>query len=104
MARILLVCAAGMSTSLLVQRMKKAAAAKNVEVDIEAHAAPEFDDIYRGYDAILLGPQIRYQKADLAKKAEEAGIPLDVINPTDYGLVNGEKVLDQALKMASAKG
>lgn len=103
MTRILLVCAAGMSTSLLVQKMQKAAAAKNIEVTIEAHAAPDFDAIFRDFDAILLGPQVRYQKANWGPKAEEAGVPLDIINTIDYGMVNGEKVLDHALKLAATK-
>lgn len=34
---ILLVCAAGMSTSLLVNRMNEAAAAKGIGINIEAH-------------------------------------------------------------------
>lgn len=33
----LLVCAAGMSTSLLVNRMKEAAETKEIEFQIEAH-------------------------------------------------------------------
>lgn len=103
MTRILLVCAAGMSTSMLVERMKKAAAAKGIEAKIEAHAAPDFDSIYRDWEVILLGPQVRFQKAAWAPKAEAAGIPLDVINTIDYGTMNGEKVLDHALKLAAAK-
>nr|WP_280953798.1 PTS sugar transporter subunit IIB [Symbiobacterium terraclitae] len=99
----MLVCAAGMSTSLLVQRMQKAAAARNLDVKIEAHAAPEFDSCYREFDVILVGPQLRFRKADWAPLAAEAGIPLDVINPVDYGMVNGEKVLDTALKLAATK-
>lgn len=103
MTNILLVCAAGMSTSMLVERMKKAAAAKGIAVKIEAHAAPDFDAVYRSWDVILLGPQVRFQKANWGPKAEEAGIPLDIINTVDYGMMNGEKVLDHALKMAAAK-
>lgn len=103
MTKILLVCAAGMSTSMLVERMKKAATAKGIEAKIEAHPAPDFDAIFRDWNVILLGPQIRFQKANWAPKAAEAGIPLDVINTMDYGMMNGEKVLDHALKMATAK-
>ncbi|MDV8935318.1 MAG: PTS sugar transporter subunit IIB, partial [Carnobacterium sp.] len=29
----------------------------------------------------------------------EKGIPLEVINMQDYGMMNGEKVLDQALNL-----
>ncbi len=40
---IMLVCAAGMSTSLMVQKMKKSAESKNIEADIFAVSADEAD-------------------------------------------------------------
>jgi PTS system cellobiose-specific IIB component len=41
MKKILLVCNAGMSTSMLVAKMKKAAEMKKVEVSIEAKSLSE---------------------------------------------------------------
>lgn len=43
MKRIMLVCAAGMSTSLLVTKMEKAAEAQGLESDIFAVSASEAD-------------------------------------------------------------
>ena len=101
--KILLVCAAGMSTSLLVTKMQKAAAARGLTVEIVAHASPDFDQVYKEFDAILLGPQVRFRQQDWAPVAAAAGIPLGVINTVDYGMMNGEKVLDQALAMVKSK-
>lgn len=39
----LLVCAAGMSTSLLVNRMKEAAETKEIEFQIEAHPVGQIE-------------------------------------------------------------
>jgi len=103
MVRILLICAAGMSTSLLVERMRKAAEDRNLEAEIQASTVANFDSLYNKFDVILLGPQVRYRWAALAPKAEAAGIPFEVINPVDYGTVNGEKVLDFALKLLAEK-
>ena len=50
-------------------------------------------------DVLLLGPQGRFMKADFEKRLEPKGIPLDVINMADYGMMNGEKVLDQAITL-----
>ena len=44
---ILLVCAAGMSTSLLVNRMNEAAAAKGIGINIEATSSWEYRSIWR---------------------------------------------------------
>ena len=89
MKHILLVCNAGMSTSMLVNKMKEEAKKQNLEVEIEAKSLTEAKKDLSGVDCILIGPQIRY----------ELNIPVDTINMQDYGLMNGKKVLETALKM-----
>lgn len=98
---IMLVCAAGMSTSLMVSKMQKSAEAKGIEADIFAVSAGEADTYLaeKKVDVLLLGPQVRFMKAQFEKKVAPLGIALDVIQMTDYGMMNGEKVLNQALKL-----
>ena len=51
---------------------------------------------------ILLGPQVRFQKAAIEKLAagRKAGaIPVDVIDMRDYGTMNGKAVFEAAMKM-----
>lgn len=103
---IMLVCSAGMSTSLLVTKMQKAAEAKGIDSDIfavsaSAVSASDADNnlANKDVDVLLLGPQVRFMKADFEKCLEPKGIPLDVINMADYGMMNGEKVLDQAITL-----
>jgi cellobiose PTS system EIIB component len=101
MKTIMLVCAAGMSTSLMVSKMKKAAEAKNIDAHIFAISASEFDDTLaeKEIDAVLLGPQVKFMQRQLAPKLAEKNIPIDAINMQYYGMMNGEKVLEQALKL-----
>ena len=63
MKNIVLCCAAGMSTSMLVQRMQAAAQQKGVEVSIKAVPVAEFKDNLAAADIILLGPQVKYEQA-----------------------------------------
>lgn len=95
---IMLVCSAGMSTSLLVTKMQKAAEDKGVEADIFAVSASEADQHIesKNVDVLLLGPQVRFMKTQFEQKLAPKGIPLDIINMADYGMMNGEKVLAQA--------
>ncbi|HFD0528256.1 TPA: PTS sugar transporter subunit IIB [Enterococcus faecium] len=95
---IMLVCSAGMSTSLLVTKMQKAAEKKGMEADIFAVSASDADNNLesKNVDVLLLGPQVRFMKAQFEQKLAPKGIPLDVINMQDYGMMNGEKVLAQA--------
>ena len=50
-------------------------------------------------DILLLGPQVRYALEDLKPLCEQNNIPLEVINMIDYGMMNGAKILDQALDL-----
>lgn len=102
---IMLVCAAGMSTSLLVSKMRKAAEERGIDADIFANSANEADNVLasKDVDVLLLGPQVRFMKAQFEKKVEGTGIPVDIINMQDYGMVNGEKVLQAALDLLEGK-
>ncbi len=102
MNKILLCCAAGMSTSMLVQRMEKYAAQNNLEVEINAIAFDEFRDEIQNYDCCLLGPQIKYKLAEFKAIAEEYNKPVEVIDTMDYGMMNGEKILHKALSMITS--
>lgn len=58
MKRIVLFCAGGMSTSLIVNRMRAAASLE--EYSIDAYGFGELDDKGKDANVILLGPQVRY--------------------------------------------
>ena len=91
--KIMLCCNAGMSTSLLVQKMQKEAAARGMDASIEARPMNEAMDHINEADVILLGPQIGYAKGDF-EKAVDGRIPVTVIPMVDYGRMNAAKILD----------
>jgi PTS system cellobiose-specific IIB component len=94
--KIILACAVGMSTSMLVERMKKAAVVLGMSIDIAAHPVSELGSHSEGCSAILLGPQVSYMKDKVA--AAYPAIYVNVINMQDYGMMNGEKVLKDVLQ------
>lgn len=99
---IMLACAAGMSTSMLVQRMQDAAKAAGKDYKIFAKSTADIDSelaLAEKPDVLLLGPQVQYMKNEVKKKTDEAGIPMDVINMMDYGMMKGDKVLATAEAM-----
>lgn len=99
MKRILLVCSAGMSTSLLVTKMEAAAKKQGIECTINAVGEAELKKHENEIDVLLLGPQVRFLLNKMKTKFEPKGIPVEIINTVDYGTMNGEKVLNQALRM-----
>ena len=99
MKKILLCCAAGMSTSLLVTKMQNEAKNTGMESKIWAIPVEELSNNLNGVDIVLLGPQIRYKLNDVKKVCNEKSIPAEVINMVAYGSMNGKKVLDFALNL-----
>lgn len=97
MKNILLVCSAGMSTSLLVNKMKAAAKEKGIEINIEALPVSECSSVIDKADIVLLGPQVRFQKPQVDALVN-GRIPVEVIDMRLYGTMNGKAVLDQVLK------
>lgn len=102
---ILLCCAAGMSTSLLVSKMETSAKEQGLTCKIWAVGASEIGRHIDQADVLLVGPQVRYLLPQLRKKGEELGIPVDSINMLHYGTCNGKEVLKFACGLIqSAEG
>ncbi len=94
-----LFCAAGMSTSVLVRKMREAAEAEGKDATIAAYPFSEMSKYLDETDVALLGPQVGFN-LDKAKEAcEPKGIPVAVIPSADYGMCNGKNVLDYAYKL-----
>ncbi|MFD1064872.1 PTS sugar transporter subunit IIB [Oceanobacillus locisalsi] len=97
MKKIILACAGGFSTSMLVEKMKAAAAAKGLEVSVDACAESKVND-YLPADIVMLGPQMGHKEKEI-KEVVGLDIPVMTIDMMDYGMMEGEKVLNQALEL-----
>lgn len=98
---IMLVCSAGMSTSMLVARMQKSAEKEGIDAKIFAVSANDADRHLASeeIDVLMLGPQVKFMKSNFDKKVEGKNINVDVIDMQDYGMMNGEKVLQRAIDL-----
>lgn len=99
MKTIMLVCTAGVSTSMLVSNMQKAAEDKGLEADIFAVSPNEADGYLstKEIDVLLLGPQVKFLKDQLQEKVASKNIPVEIIDMRDFEHMDGEAVLDTAL-------
>ncbi len=100
--RIILCCAAGMSTSMLVNKMKSEVQKRDLDIFIDAVPVSEFERIINDADVVLLGPQVQYEIARLTELAKPLGKPVAVIDMMDYGTMRGDKVLDKALTLVAS--
>ena len=74
--KILLMCANGLSTGILMNKMNQWAEQN---------------------DVLLVGPQMRYKIKDVQKAVTDR--PSAVINPSDYALGNVENIIKEVKRM-----
>lgn len=92
--KILLVCNAGMSTSLIVEKMKEYAIDS---IEIEAHPISYLAEHITEWDVVLIGPQIRYKEKEVTNLCDKHLKACGVIDMIDYGQGNGENIYEYAL-------
>lgn len=99
---IMLACLAGMSTSLVVTKMRQAAEEQGKDYKIWAVDTGQIPQEMGNFDVLLLGPQVRH----LLKKVEgtvNGAVPVAIINPVAYGRCDGAAVLKQAEDLVAGK-
>lgn len=77
MKRVLVCCNTGVTTSLLVAKIKAVAEARGLEIEIEALPISTAADHISDADAVLLGPQVGFAK----EAFEEAGAKTFALSP-----------------------
>ena len=79
MKKIMLCCNAGMSTSLLVQKMQAEVANRGLDIEVEARPMNEAHDHLDECDA--------------------GRFPVEVINMVDYGRMNAAGIIDHCVSV-----
>ncbi len=100
MYKIALVCENGASTGMVVKKMIAAAKSKGIAADIAAYPFTQMENFIQEKDAVLLGPQLAFKKAAARKSFPEYAEKIDTIAPMDFGMMNGDKILEDAIKLA----
>ena len=95
--KIVLICAGGMSSSILSSRMTQAIIDKGLDASVSAHGVSSVEKHAVGADVVLVGPQIRYMLPIITQKVSP--IPVAMIDMRDYGTANANNVLNQALAL-----
>ena len=90
--KLLLICAGGASTSILMKKMVKYADANGIDFTVEAHGLGEAEDYAPDFDVIMMGPQVSYKRDVMA---ETTGKPVGVVSAMDYALGNAENIFKQ---------
>ena len=104
--RVLMVCAIGMSSSLIEQKTSKVAEEAGVPFEIQAIDVPEvgrwnFEE--NPVDIVLIAPQARFKKRSLEQAAGPHGILVENIDSVAYGMIDGEMIFKQIMDAVGKK-
>lgn len=98
--KILLVCAGGMSTSILMKKMSAYWEEQGKELEIQAVGLGDYQDVYQKFDIIMVGPQVSYRLKEIK---ENTGLPCDTIASFDYAVANCPNIMKLADTLYSQK-
>lgn len=94
MKKIILLCAAGMSTSMLVTKMREEAVKIGYDCEINAYPMSEAAAVGKDADIILLGPQVRFNLNKVRGLCPNAVV--EAIDMRAYGKIDGKAVVEFA--------
>lgn len=105
MITALLICNQGMSTNVLRQKIEEEAKKLGIELTINAAGMSSLDKYINGLDVVLLGPQIRYAEPTVRAELDKTRPDVKLINiePTDFGMMRGDRVLAKILACLSGE-
>ncbi len=96
-----MVCAGGLSSSLVESHIRQAAEAAGVALDLRSMSVFEVERIEFGdapaVDVILVAPQVRFLRRGLERRAGPAGVAVLPIEPMDFGMADGQAILHKLL-------
>lgn len=95
--RILLVCAGGLSSSIVMKKVRDYGEEIGQDITIDAVGVPAVEASYKDYDCVLTAPQIRNRQKDIEKWC--VGVPVAAMPPQDYAIGNAKNIYALAKKV-----
>lgn len=96
-----MVCAMGMSSSLIEAKTAKAAEDAGVPFELKAIETAEmgrWDFSKDPMDVVLVAPQVRFKKKSIEQAAGPHGSIVLNIDSVAYGMVDGEAIFNQIME------
>ena len=103
-----ILCASAMSSSMIVEAMRKVAPASGIDLNVNCSASLRYRTFdFGSVDIVLIAPQVKGQLEDIRKFAAEKGypnLPFMLIPMREYGLSKGDAILKMVLEILEQAG
>lgn len=100
--RIVVVCGAGASSTFAALRIRRAAEARGVDVEVRAAGEQTLAAELADADALLVGTHLAERLGALEQQAAAASVPVAVL-PGETRALDGDAALDLAIAITGAR-
>lgn len=99
MINVVLVCTQGMSTNIMRGKIEEAAKIKNIDMSVIDVGLDDLSNHLTDTQIVVLGPQVKYATKSVRNEIDKVNtnIKMFVMNFQDYGLMRGDRVLENIL-------
>lgn len=104
---VLMVCAMGMSSSLIEAKTAEAAKKAGIPFELKAIDTAElgrWDWESNRMDVVLIAPQVRFKKKAIEEAAAPQGSIVLNIDTIAYGMVDGDAIFEQIVEALKEAG
>ena len=97
----LLICTAGITTGLLVKNVQNAADERGLDIHVYSAPAIIAEQAIQSQtiDALMIGPQSKYEIARLKDFLTYKAVPYKLISKENYEILDGEAVLEEIIAL-----
>ncbi len=97
----LLICTAGITTGLLVKNVQNAADERGLDIHVYSAPAIIAEQAIQSQtiDALMIGPQSKYEIARLKDFLTYKAVPYKLISRENYEILDGEAVLEEIIAL-----
>ncbi|MEG0959259.1 MAG: PTS sugar transporter subunit IIB [Erysipelotrichaceae bacterium] len=92
--RVLLVCGSGASSGFMAANIRKAAVARNLEIDVKARSESEIENYIEDIDCLMVGPHLAYIMDEVSEYIGDHDVKVILMRPDYYSTLDGGKALD----------
>lgn len=101
--KVLIICASGMSTSLIKSRMNRYADENNLDVHIDSDSYDNLPYVIQNYDMILFAPQVAMHFEENRREYTGSGKIFCLLTVREFGSMDGQKLVQKCIDMYSEK-
>lgn len=101
--KILILCASGMSTSLIKSRMNRYAEQNNSDIHVDSDSYDNLPYVIQDYDIILFAPQVAMHFEESRQEYFGSGKIFCLLTVREFGSMDGQKLIQKCIDLYEDK-